>query len=131
MKLSIVIPTYNRNATLCKNLPALLVQINKDVELIILDNASTTPVADSIKNILEMCPDIAVTVSRNKTNIGAAANILRSFEVASSPWLWILGDDDIVGKNAVSDLLQTIEEYPQCIFFNFLSLLSAASYPCL
>jgi glycosyltransferase involved in cell wall biosynthesis len=119
VKLSIVIPTFNRNATLCQNLPALLAQINDDVELTILDNASTIPVSYSIKNVLEMYPTKVVNVIRNKANIGAAANILRSFEVASAPWLWILGDDDAVSENAIKDIIKTIQEYPTCVFLNF------------
>jgi len=123
MKLSIVIPTYNRNATLCENLPALLAQINEDVELIILDNASPIPVADSIKNILEMYPEVPVTIIRHKINIGGEANFLRAFEIVESPWLWILGDDDIVSKTAVFDVIQAIEAHPECMFMNFLTRL--------
>jgi glycosyltransferase involved in cell wall biosynthesis len=121
MKLSIVIPTYNRNTTLFENLPTLLMQIKEGVELIILDNSSTIPVVQSIQPLLDEYSDVPITILRHKINIGAEANFLRSFEIAASPWIWILGDDDVVSENAVVDAIQTIEAHTDCIFFNFIT----------
>lgn len=119
MNLSIVIPSYNRNSTLLANLPVLLAQLRPGVELRILDNCSRTPLAVTLGPLLEQHKQLDVKIIRHATNVGAAANILRSFEVARSPWLWILGDDDLVSLDAVDLILQQIQSHPDVTFFNF------------
>lgn len=119
MNLSIVIPSYNRNATLLSSLPVLLAQLRPGVELTILDNCSPTPLAVTLAPLLEQYPLADVQIIRHATNVGGAANILRSFEIARSPWLWILGDDDLVVPEAVDIILNHIQHYPNTTFFNF------------
>lgn len=119
LKLSIVIPTYNRNQSLLANLAHLLPQLTEDVELIISDNASTTPVAHTLAPLLASYPTAQVRVARNLANIGAYANILRSYEHATYPWLWILSDDDLVSPTAVQDIFACIATHPDVTFINF------------
>jgi len=119
MLLSIVIPTYNRNDIILANIERLLVQMRDRVELIILDNSSFVPVEDTLAVILDRYSHHDVKVYRNKINIGANANILRSFEFATAEWLWILGDDDVVSKTAIDDILKTIKEHREAVFINF------------
>ena len=119
LKLSIVIPTYNRNKTLHDNIDRLLFQLREDVELKILDNASPTPVSETLADKLAVYPNSNIEIIRNKTNIGAYANILRSYEIANSKWLWILGDDDIVSHTAINDILRCISERKDATFINF------------
>jgi glycosyltransferase involved in cell wall biosynthesis len=118
-KLSIVIPSYNRNATVLVNLPILLAQLNPEVELQILDNCSKEPLAETLASLIAGPGGDGVKIIRHAANIGAAANILRSFEVASAPWLWILGDDDVLTPDAVSLALKAIEDHPEANFINF------------
>lgn len=96
----------------------LLPQLRQDVELIILDNASPTTVASTLEPLLAHQPD-AIRVVRNPFNIGAYANILRSFEVARGKWLWILGDDDVVAADAVDLLLAEAARAGSCTWINF------------
>jgi glycosyltransferase involved in cell wall biosynthesis len=120
-KLSIVIPSYNRNATVLANLPILLAQLNQEVELQILDNCSKVPLAETLAPLITAPGGSRVKIIRHATNVGAAANILRSFEVASAPWLWILGDDDVLTPDAVSLALKAIEDHHEARFINFLT----------
>jgi glycosyltransferase involved in cell wall biosynthesis len=119
LKLSIVIPTYNRNQTLLANLAHLLPQLTDDVELIISDNASPTAVAQTLAPLLASYPVARIRVVRNLTNIGAYANILRSYERATHPWLWVLSDDDVVSPTAVADIFACIAAHPDTTFINF------------
>lgn len=119
VNLSIVIPSYNRNATVLANLPVLLAQLRPGVELRILDNCSRIPLSETLGPLLAQHPNADVQVIRHATNVGAAANILRSFEVAHSPWLWILGDDDLVAPDAIDVILHNILAHPNVVFFNF------------
>jgi len=117
--LTIVIPTYNRNELLLASVQRLIPQLVEGVELWILDNASSTPVVQTLSIIdgIESHPNIHL--HRNVTNIGGCANILRSFEVANGAWLWILGDDDVITTTAVKDILDTVKANSEVAFFNF------------
>lgn len=119
MNLSIVIPSYNRNTTLLANLPRLLRQLRQGVELRILDNCSRIPISETLAPLLAQYPQADVEIQRNMSNIGGDANILRSFEVTHSDWLWILGDDDVIVDDAVDRILRAIETHPDAAYFNF------------
>lgn len=119
LKLSIVIPTYNRNQTLLATLERVLLQLRPGVELRILDNASSVPVADTLAPLLARHADKDVQVVRHRVNVGAHANILRAYEVAGAPWVWILGDDDVVHEQAVDTILDTLAQQPHAVFLNF------------
>lgn len=119
-KLSIVIPTYNRNRLLLNSVENLLNQLTSDIELIILDNASPEVVEHTLSSAIKNSSSSNVRIIRNIANIGAYANILRSFEVAQGPWLWILGDDDKISPTSIRDIFETIENLDaDTIFVNF------------
>lgn len=119
MKLTIAIPTYNRNEILKKNLELLLPQLTSECKLLIIDNCSQVPVEETIKTILEKCPNANFQIVRNRYNIGLTANILRCFELCVDPWLWILGDDDVVKEGAVEQILADIDKYKEFTFINY------------
>jgi len=119
-KLSIVIPTYDRNKLLLDSVEKLLTQLTLDVELIILDNASSERVEDTLSDVLKNSTASRIQVVRNIANIGAYANILRSFEVAQGPWVWILGDDDEISSTSIRNIFECIENLEaDTIFINF------------
>ncbi len=120
--LSVVIPTYNRNARLLATLEQLLPQLEREAarcQLLILDNASPTPVIETVGELLARFPGVKSEVQRNRANIGANANILRCFEECQTPYLWTLSDDDDLKPDAVQTILSHIEAHPECVFFNF------------
>jgi glycosyltransferase involved in cell wall biosynthesis len=109
MKLTIAIPTYNRNEILTKNIEKLLPQVTNECRVIIVDNCSDIPVEDTIKDLLEEYSHIDISVIRNRYNIGMTANILKCFGECPDPWLWVLGDDDEVTDGAVARILSDID----------------------
>ena len=50
--ITIAIPTYNRNRTLKENLRLLLPQLTDRCRLLIIDNCSDTPVAETLADLL-------------------------------------------------------------------------------
>ncbi len=119
MKLTIAIPTYNRNNILRKNLSLLLPQLTLDCKLLIFDNSSDSPVEEDLKDILNDYKDLNIKVIRNRFNIGLTGNILRCFEQCEDPWLWVLGDDDEVKGGAVKQIFFDIENNNEVHFINY------------
>ena len=119
MRLTVAIPTYNRNEILKKNIRLLLPQLTDECKLLIIDNHSDIPVEETVKPVLSEFPEIDVRIMRNRANIGGESNILRCFEYCETEWLWILSDDDDVKEDAVKTVLSTIGEYQDFLFLNF------------
>lgn len=119
MRLTIAIPTYNRNQTLLKYIKGLLPQLTPECKLLIFDNLSDTPVAETLQESLAQFPQINCEIVRNRANIGGNANIMRCLEMSETEWVWILGDDDQVMPDAIDIILKYIDAYPACLLLNF------------
>lgn len=112
--LTIYIPTYNRADKLCKQLEAVLPQVTDEVQLVVRDNNSSF-------DFINLNPQIDFSTFqyiKNPNNIGADANIIRGFEFCSTKWLWILGDDDLVKRDAVYSILQIIKSKENAVYIN-------------
>ncbi|WP_350304132.1 glycosyltransferase family 2 protein [Photorhabdus viridis] len=121
-KLCIVIPTYNRNEVLKKNLSILMNIIQKHpdtIQVIILDNASPTPVSTTLSELLLKYTEDKLKVIRHKYNIGGNANIPLSFQYGDADYTWVLSDDDIPAEDSLDIIIQTIDKNPGCAFYNF------------
>lgn len=119
-KLSIFIPTFNRNNILLNNLKFLLPQLTSECKLVIIDNCSDIPISETLQDI--QAHSIAtIDIITNTVNIGAGANVTRCFELCHTDWLWILGDDDKPHSNSIQTILDHISLYEESIFINFSS----------
>ena len=120
-KLSIVIPTYNR----IENLKLLLQHIANeklnDIELVILDNKSKQ-IIDS-EFLRENFFGNKIIHYQNLYNIHGDLNILRAYEIASSEWVYVIGDSKIPKKNFVSEILKDISKNKNLytIIYNYAS----------
>lgn len=119
MMLTIAIPTYNRNHLLSDSLMFLLPQFTSECRLLIVDNCSDVPVADTLQAVLPHFPAVHYEIIRNRTNIGGNANILRCFELCDTAWIWVLSDDDIVLPTAIATIFRHITMHPDCLLLNF------------
>ena len=117
--LTIAVPTYNRNEILLRNLKEVINQINEHCKVLILDNNSTIPVEETLKELLNANTDKEILVKRNRVNIGADANILRCFELCDTEWIWVLGDDDAIEFDAIQTILDSIEKNKAALAINF------------
>ncbi len=113
-RLTIAIPTFNRNQILADALRALTPQLTPDVLVLIIDNCSTVPVESTLGVI-----DPRVRIVRNSVNLGGNGNILRCVERCETPWIWILGDDDRPEPNAIEIALADIGRFPDAVCLNY------------
>lgn len=108
MRVSIVIPTFNRAVYLETAISSALAQDYKDLEIVISDNAST----DNTQLVSKVyCRDQRVKYFRNSENIGMVRNWQKAvFEYATGDWFLILSDDDILtNPHFVSQAMEIIK----------------------
>jgi glycosyltransferase involved in cell wall biosynthesis len=92
VRLSIIIPTYNRVHYLKQALESALSQDCDEYEVVVSDNAST----DGTLELLQQYSNHSIVrYFRNTTNIGMVSNWRRAvFELARGDWFIIISDDD-------------------------------------
>lgn len=107
--LSICIPTYNRKERLKKLLSKICKMKPKNIDIIVIDNAST----DGTKDMMEYFEKtFGVVYLRNNSNLGHDGNFVRLIEEGrkySVYSLW-LGDDDCIDKDFFRDIPQLLTQ---------------------
>jgi abequosyltransferase len=117
LKLSICIPTYNRPEFLPATLESIAAQWGEDLELTVSDNASTDNTQAIVDDFRSRLGDIKWF--RHEKNLGADANYLKSVEIATGDYCWILGSDDPIAPGAVGTIRRAIRErQPTILLFN-------------
>lgn len=130
--LSICIPTCNRAGFLRVMLQALLPQVRQfpdEVEVWVLDNASTDQTAQVLADSAELGP---FRVHRNGQNIGPTRNIVYGpATLASGCCAWVLGDHNLLLPNALRRVVECIRSHPSHDFFyvNFRVALYPSQWP--
>jgi glycosyltransferase involved in cell wall biosynthesis len=87
---SVVIPVYNRSGPLRRAVRSVLAQTHADLELIVVDDAST----ENIARALETITDPRLRIVRKPVNQGAAAARNTGIEAATGRWVAFLDSDD-------------------------------------
>lgn len=109
--LTIAIPTYNRARFLERLLRSIQPQLEEFqslVEVLIVDNASGDDTNKVVRPFLDT--GLPFRYIGNQSNIGMDANIRKCFIEATTEYVWIFGDDDVLTPNAVSRSLSFLKE---------------------
>ncbi|MEM8986876.1 MAG: glycosyltransferase family 2 protein [Pseudomonadota bacterium] len=113
LKLSIVIPTYNRPDDLGETLDTILDQttggLDSKIEIILSDNASTD------NRVAEVCRAYTeksrlVSYYRNAENLGQMKQIFMAPARARGPFCWVYGDDDPLLPGALGKVMDVLEK---------------------
>jgi glycosyltransferase involved in cell wall biosynthesis len=105
-QVSIGVPVYNGIRYLERAIQSLLAQTLRDLELIIVDNASTD---GSYELALNYTSDPRVRVYRNETNIGAIANFVKSLDLARGKYFMWAAADDVREPTFVARMASVLE----------------------
>ena len=121
MYLSICIPTFNRSQSLknCLNSIILNKKLNsKEFEICVLDNCSN----DETKEVVDKAKEkININYKKNQTNIGRVKNYLQVVEMAKGDFVWLIGDDDLLMTNAVSEVIKLIQNFSDKVDFFYIN----------
>ncbi len=119
--LSICIPVYNR-ADIFKhsleNACKACLGFNEQVEIVVSDNNSDDDIENIFNDIQSKYKEINMIYHKNQNNIGMARNFLKVVELASGKFCWIIGCDDFIKKNSVSELTSIIETQKDISFIS-------------
>lgn len=111
IKLTIAIPTYNRPDRIKNTIVELLPQLTPEVKVTVLDNCSDVNINDLLTRHFGNRLTDKVEVIRHRVNIGADANFQRCVEICTTPYIWMLGDDDKLERNAVALILEELNNF--------------------
>lgn len=93
IKVSIIVPVYNQNKYLKKCVESLINQTMKEIEIILIDDASTDNSAEIMKNYQENYPNLIRCIYLEENlHQGGARN--RGLEIATGEYILFVDSDD-------------------------------------
>ncbi|MEQ2912128.1 glycosyltransferase family 2 protein [Butyricimonas faecihominis] len=105
-KVSIIIPVYNAEKTLCRCLDSLVAQTYEDIEIILVNDGSV----DSSRNICETYKDKFSQISLiNQKNAGPATARNVGIDCASGKYISFVDADDYVECNMIEEMVRAAE----------------------
>lgn len=118
--LSICIPTYNRAGYLKECLNSILIAVagyEREIEIVISDNASTDGTGDVIRAFQGTHPWIRY--HRNEKNIGADRNIYAVATMGEGEYIWVIGDDDKIEPEAIERVFEKSSSGYKLVICNY------------
>ena len=116
VKLSICIGTYNRAEFIGQTLDSILVQQEPNVEIVIMDNASSDDTPELIAQYMLYHPQISYF--RKQENTGFDRNYDEAVMYAKGEYCWLMSDDDLIIPGAIANILDTLENENDLIVVN-------------
>lgn len=110
MLLSIVVLSYNRPKQVQRILENFLGVPSGDYNIIIKDDLS--PLCPEITEVVSACSDrldVDVILHVNENNMGYDMNLIDSFNIVDSEYVFLLSDDDYIDGGRLNSLLEILE----------------------
>lgn len=120
--LGICIPTYKRPDQLMACVRSIIQSVGKlNIPVFISDDSADDTNVVTIEQLRALYPHILHY--RNRKNLGIDRNILRSVDICSYRYAWLLGEDDRLLPGAVSHVLDVLKrEDPFFLYVNYASI---------
>ena len=114
MKISVIIPTYNRSEMVVKCVESVLANDWPDIEIIVVDDCSPDDTGDKIKS--RFGGDVRVRYIRNAKNSFQAVSRNNGAKVATGEYLLFLDDDNVVAKDMLAELISCFSRHTKAAF---------------
>ena len=112
MILSVCIPTYSRREQVLQTAALVCDQLSAASELVISDNGSTDGTAEAVEAFAAAHPKQTVRLVKHSHNVGFDQNVLDVVLNARGNFCWLLGDDDIPRRGALSRICSELDTRP-------------------
>ncbi|KAA3617788.1 MAG: glycosyltransferase [Calditrichaeota bacterium] len=111
MKISVIIPTYNRAHTILRAVNSVLNQSYQPFEIIVVDDGSN----DTTNVVLEPLKNEIIVLSQSNKGVSAARNT--GIENAKGDWIALLDSDDEWTPNALETQVEYFNAHPDIQIF--------------
>ncbi len=108
-KITVIIPAYNAEKTICRSIDSALLQNDIDIEIIIINDCSSDSTESVIRNRYSAYKNIKLLKTRRNSGPSVARNM--GIENATGNWIALLDADDWFAKNRLSILYKNALEY--------------------
>jgi len=110
LKISVIIPTYNRKHTLSRAISSVFSQTLKPFEIIIVDDGST----DGTKEWLSKIYPKIQTINQSNSGVSMARNV--GIKIAKGDWIALLDSDDEWLTKKLEKQVTSLKENPDLLF---------------
>jgi abequosyltransferase len=115
-KLSICIATFNRAKYIGETLDSILDQLTSEVELVIVDGASSDNTPELVAQYLLRYPEIRYF--REQENSGIDADYDKAVSYARGEYCWLMTDDDLLKPGAITRVLAELDGLRDLVIVN-------------
>jgi hypothetical protein len=106
LDLTVVITTYNRSALVVRAVESVLAQASRDVEVLVVDDASGDDTAAALARYGDRC---RVLVQPQNSGVNAARN--RALQEARGAWALVIDDDWTLLPDALATVEHAVESF--------------------
>jgi O-antigen biosynthesis alpha-1,3-abequosyltransferase len=104
--LSICIPTHNRATFIAETLQSIHAQNRNDVQIIIVDGASTDNTEAVVRGFEAILPTLLY--HRCNTNGGVDKDLNLAVEIAKGKFVWLMSSDDLLPRGALDIVMDRL-----------------------
>jgi abequosyltransferase len=106
LRISICIATLNRGNFIGATLESIICQATDEVEIVVLDGASTDGTREIVRRYQERFPRLRYF--RQKANMGVDRDFAEAVDLAQGEYCWLFSDDDLLLPGAIQIVLDAI-----------------------
>lgn len=111
-EISIVMPVYKRTEYIREALNSAIQQnTDRIYNIVVVDNTIEN---NLIYDIVSSFPENKILYYKNEKNIGMFGNWNRCIELAETPWVAMLHDDDRLRPDFIETIMNAIDKCPNC-----------------
>lgn len=110
-KVSVLIPTNNRESLLRLALESLVKQTSRDFEVLVFDNASTDGTQACVEAFANRLPEVRYV--RQPVNVGPVPNFTACLNNAKGEYIKYLLDDDLLEPECIRIMSECLDDHPE------------------
>lgn len=107
--ISIIIPTYNDSAHVCRAINSVLAQETKNIEIIVIDDLSTDKTKQILNEKYHNNPKVRLFFQKENNKQGYQRNF--GIEKSKGKYIFFVDSDDWINKGTLIHLLSIAENY--------------------